>query len=175
MSCTPTRQRGAWGQWHRLWQMGTHSTMSAVHLWVPRAGEMDVLMCCITGTDKENAVHWSKPKSFFEVVWSQWVSQLEAHGWCKHSLLIAYDCSAITFHMESPCYQLCAILTKVTFKIKVIIPYCLLNWLLYLSIPWLLWNIDLLRLDMITLPPLFWPKHGNNCCFKVVKPSNMWF
>lgn len=139
--------------------------VAAVHLWAPRAGQMDGLICCMIRTEKKNAVHWSKPKSFYEVLWSQWVSQLEAHGQCKHSLFIAYACSALTFHMASPSYQACATLPKVTFKIKVIKPYCLLNWLR--------WRIDLLRLDMIILPPLFWHKHGNNCCFKVVNPSNM--
>lgn len=148
--------------------------VSAVQLWAPRAGQMDVLMCCMIGAEKENAVHWSKPKSIYEIVSSQWVNQLEAHGQGKHSLFTAYDCSALPFHMESPTYQVCATLPNVNFKIKVIIPYCLLNWRLYLSIPWLLWRIDLLRLDMIILPPLFWHKHGNNCCFKVVNPSNMW-
>lgn len=177
------------GVWHANQAAGSVRTVaravinrdtlvSAVRLWAPRGGEMDVLMCSMRGTEKESAVHCSKPKSIYKIVWSQWVSQLvkvKTHGQGKHSLFIAYDCSVLTFHMESPSYQVCATLPKVTFKIKVIILYCLLNWLLYLSIPWLLWRMDLLRLDMIILPPLFWHKHGNNCCFKVVNPSNTWF
>lgn len=51
-------------------------------------------MCCIMGTEKENVVHWSKPKSFYRVIQSQWVGPLEAHGECTvqtftvHSLLL---------------------------------------------------------------------------------------
>lgn len=46
----------------------------------------------------------------------------KSHTPSNHLLFVAYNCSVITFHMESHYYQLCPTLAKITFTIKVI-PY----------------------------------------------------